>query len=78
MAEQIFEDDIEAAHMLAEKILGPNGNIVYPLTNYPNVRITSNKHGILWYGDLDDRQIDGLSMLSTKLGNVELSIETEN
>jgi hypothetical protein len=74
----VYEEDIEAAHKLAERLLGPNGNIEYPTPRQPNIRVTSAQHGILWYGDLGKRQMDGLVDLSIKLGDIELTIESED
>lgn len=80
MAEQVFEEDIEKAHELAASILGPNGRIVHPLVKgvVPNARVTTKEHGILWYGDLERRDVSQkVPSLGIRLG-VPVFIEQED
>jgi hypothetical protein len=80
MAERVYEDDIEAAHTLAEKILGSHGRIVYPLVkgDIPNARVLTKNHGTIWYGDLEMRDVSQrIPSLSIRLG-VPVFVEQES
>jgi hypothetical protein len=72
MSKIVYEEDIEAAHALAESILGPNGNVIYPPTKHTvfDAKVQSDEHGTLWYGDLNEgsESLPKLNDLSAKLG----------
>lgn len=50
-----FDEDVEGLHGRCVKLLGPNGLFIWPTTKnvVVNARVSTAKHGVLWYGDLD-------------------------
>jgi len=50
-----FEENVEAMHHRAAELLGPHGNMIYPLgaNVLPNIRVFNPRFGVVWYGDLD-------------------------
>jgi hypothetical protein len=51
----VFEDDMEKAVETVIRVMGPMGRLEYPLTKsiWPNAKVSTERHGVLWYGDVD-------------------------
>lgn len=57
------EEDIESAVVIAEEVLGLQGQYDL-LGNRPNVVVSTNRFGKIWYGDTDT---SSLQILAEKL-----------
>jgi hypothetical protein len=67
-----FEEDIETAFNVCVTHFGPVGRIIYPVTKktFPNVLVSTKKHGKLWYGDLQESDLKKLSSIQDEIGDV--------
>lgn len=65
----VYEEDIENAVTKAVGIFGPQGRMLYGEAISYNVKISTNQHGVVWYGDLEN-PLEGnhFDRLETALG----------
>lgn len=68
-----FEEDVEAIVATAQKLLGPVGRMLHPVTpnTVVNCAVSSPRLGKVWYGDLDMiAQADALNKLKVAMKGV--------